>query len=54
MVLGGIMEAKLRTSLPRLKEPWDLVNRPIAAIIFSMIVLAIALHVWSLIRARRG
>lgn len=53
MVLGGIMEAKLRTSLPRLKEPWDLVNRPIAAIIFSMIVLAIALHVWSLIRARR-
>ncbi len=54
MVLGGIMEAKLRTSLPRLKEPWDLVNRPIAAIIFSMIVLAIALHVWSLIRARRN
>ncbi|MEM7170753.1 MAG: tripartite tricarboxylate transporter permease [Pseudomonadota bacterium] len=52
MVLGGIMETKLRTSLPRIKEPWDLVNRPIAAVLFSLIVLAVVLHFWALYRSR--
>ncbi len=50
MVLGGIMETKLRTSLPRLKEPLDLVSRPIAAVLFSLIVLALVLHFWALYR----
>lgn len=34
MVLGGIMEVKLRSSLPRLKTPLDMIDRPIAMIIF--------------------
>lgn len=53
MVLGGIMEAKLRTSLPRLKDPLDLVDRPISAVLFTLIVLAIVLHFWTLYRARQ-
>jgi len=30
MVLGGIMETKLRTSMMRVDTPWDFINRPIA------------------------
>jgi len=53
MVLGGIMEVKLRSALPRLKTPLDMIDRPIAAIIFALIVLVIALHIRTLIREWR-
>jgi len=48
MVLGGIMEVKLRTSFTRVKTPLDFVDRPIAAILALSIVLVIALHIRSL------
>ncbi len=48
MVLGGIMEVKLRSALPRLKTPFDMIDRPIAFIIFIMILLVIALHLRTL------
>ena len=54
MVLGGIMEVKLRSALPRLKTPLDMIDRPIAAVIFAMIVLVIALHIWTLIKEYRA
>lgn len=54
MVLGGIMEVKLRSALPRLKTPIDMIDRPIAFIIFVMIVLVLALHVRTLIREYRA
>lgn len=54
MVLGGIMEVKLRSSMARVKTPLDFIDRPIAATIFAIIVLAIALHIWSLLRERRA
>ena len=44
MVLGGIMETKLRSALPRLKTPLDMIDRPIAMIIFAMIVIVLVLH----------
>lgn len=44
MVLGGIMEVKLRSSMARVKEPLDFIDRPIAAILFGLIVLVILLH----------
>ena len=47
MVLGGIMEVKLRSSMARIKSPLDFVDRPIAAIIFAAIVLVIGLHIWT-------
>lgn len=50
MVLGGIMEVKLRSALPRLKTPLDMIDRPIAFILFALILLVIALHVRTLIR----
>ena len=54
MVLGGIMEVKLRSSLPRLKSPLDMIDRPIAFIIFAMILLVLALHIRTLIREWRN
>ena len=53
MVLGGIMEVKLRVAVANMESPLDLVNRPISAVIFGMIVLAIALHLVSLFRPRK-
>ena len=53
MVLGGIMEVKLRSAMPRVKTPLDFIDRPIAAVIFAMILLVIALHVRTLIREHR-
>ena len=53
MVLGGIMEVKLRSALPRLKTPLDMIDRPIAAILFSLILLVLALHVRTLIKEWR-
>ena len=54
MVLGGIMEVKLRSALPRLKTPLDMIERPVALAIFAMIVLVIAARLWTLARERRA
>lgn len=54
MVLGGIMEVKLRSAMARVKTPLDFIDRPVAAILFALILLVIALHVRSLLRARRN
>ncbi len=50
MVLGGIMEVKLRSALPRLKTPLDMIDRPIAFIIFVIILLVIAFHIRTLVK----
>ncbi len=52
MVLGGIMENKFRTSLPRIDSAIDWINRPIAATIFGLIVLVVVMHCWSLLRTK--
>ncbi|MEL7117558.1 MAG: tripartite tricarboxylate transporter permease [Pseudomonadota bacterium] len=54
MVLGGIMEAKLRTSMMRVKTPWDFIDRPIAFILFCLILIVIGSFVWQQIRARQA
>ena len=54
MVLGGIMEVKLRIALANMQTPLDMINRPIAATIFGLIVLAILLHLMSLFRLRKA
>ena len=53
MVLGGIMEVKLRSAMARVKTPLDFIDRPIAAILFAVILLIIALHIRTLIREHR-
>ncbi len=53
MVLGGIMEVKLRSSMARVKSPLDFVDRPISAILAALIVLVIALHIRTLIKEHR-
>ena len=54
MVLGGIMEVKLRSAMARVKTPLDFVDRPIAAFIAFAILALIVLHVWGVIRERRA
>ena len=54
MVLGGIMEVKLRSSMPRVKTPLDMIDRPIAMILFALILLVIAMHIRTLIREYRN
>ena len=53
MVLGEIIEAKLRTSKARVETPLDFVTRPVSATIAVIIVLALAAHVWTEIRNYR-
>jgi len=48
MVLGGILEVKLRSAMIRVKDPLDFVERPIAAILAILIVLVIIMHIRTL------
>lgn len=52
MVLGGIMEVKLRSAMARVKTPLDFVDRPIAALLAVAIVLLLVLHFRAIIRER--
>lgn len=54
MVLGGIMEVKLRSAMARVKTPWDMIDRPIAFIIFVAIILVIGLHIRTALREIRA
>ncbi|WP_390912727.1 tripartite tricarboxylate transporter permease [Pseudosulfitobacter sp. SM2401] len=54
MVLGGIMDVKLRSAMPRVKTPLDMIDRPIAMIIFALILIVIALHIRTLMREMRN
>jgi len=53
LVLGGIVEEKFRAGLARVDTPWDFINRPIAAAIFTVIIVALTVHFVALLR-RRG
>ncbi len=53
MVLGGIMEAKLRTSMMRVKSPFDFIDRPIALMLFLIILAILAFHAKTLWRDRK-
>lgn len=53
MVLGGIMETKLRSAMVRIHGPLDWVDRPIAAIIVIGITLILVTHFWGLYREYR-
>lgn len=54
MVLGGIMENKFRTSLPRIRSLYNWIDRPVAMVIFALICLVLALHLWGLWRDFKG
>ncbi len=53
IVLGKLMEDRLRTAMARVHNPWDFIDRPIAFILFSMIVIALGVQVWTVIKDRR-
>jgi putative tricarboxylic transport membrane protein len=54
IVLGKLMEDRLRTAMARVREPLDFIDRPIAMILFGMIVAAIVIQIWTVVRARRA
>ena len=39
--------------MARVREPLDFIDRPIAFILFSMIVLAVGTQIWTLAKVRR-
>ncbi len=45
MVLGGIMEVKLRAAMARVKEPFDFIDRPVAFILFLLIIIVLTVHI---------
>ena len=45
MVLGGIMEVKLRSSMNRVKDPLDFIDRPISFLLFVVIVLVLVAQI---------
>ncbi|MFC2967783.1 tripartite tricarboxylate transporter permease [Acidimangrovimonas pyrenivorans] len=53
IVLGGIMEVKLRSAMARVHTPLDFVDRPIAAFLALAILALIGLHFWGVFRERR-
>ena len=53
MVLGGIMEIKLRTSMPRIDTLVDFINRPVSAVLFSLIIGAILVHIITMWRQNK-
>jgi putative tricarboxylic transport membrane protein len=54
MVLGGIIEVKLRSALPRLKTPFDMIDRPISFILFVLILIVLAIHIRTLIKEHKA
>lgn len=52
MVLGGIMETKLRTSMMRVDTPFDFINRPIAFTLFVLILTVLASQFYTAVKAR--
>lgn len=53
MVLGGIMEVKLRASLARVKTPLDFIDRPIAFLLFCVILIILGSTIWRVWREWR-
>ena len=54
IVLGKLMEDKLRTAMARVREPLDFIDRPIAFILFVMIVLALLVQAWTVWKGRNA
>ena len=53
MVLGGIMEVKLRSAMARVRTPWEFIERPIAFLIFAVIVVILLATAWRIWREWR-
>ena len=54
MVLGGIMEVKLRASMNRVREPFDFIDRPVAFILFVAILLVLLAQIGPVRRGFRA
>jgi putative tricarboxylic transport membrane protein len=39
--------------MARVDTPWEFIDRPIAFILFCMIVLAVASQIWTVLRGRK-
>lgn len=53
IVLGGILEERFRTSMPRVNTLTDWIERPVGQVIFALICVVLLLHFWGLYREWR-
>ena len=53
MVLGGIMEVKLRAGMARVKAPMDFIDRPVAFLLFVIILVVLGAHARRVWRDRK-
>lgn len=53
MVLGGIMEVKLRAAMARVKQPFDFIDRPVAFILFLIIITVLVVHTIRVLKDRK-
>ncbi|TLP69255.1 hypothetical protein FEE96_02915 [Parasedimentitalea maritima] len=53
VVLGGIMEVKLRAGMARVKEPLDFIDRPVSFILFLIIVIVLVAHTIRVLKDRK-
>ncbi|MEM9318951.1 MAG: tripartite tricarboxylate transporter permease [Pseudomonadota bacterium] len=53
MVLGGIMEVKLRSAMARVRTPWEFIDRPIAFLLFCVIIVIVLATLWRVWREWR-
>lgn len=54
IVLGKLMEDRFRTAMARVREPFDFIGRPIAFVLFCLIVLALLIHAYTMIKDSRS
>ena len=54
IVLGKLMEDRLRIAMARVREPMDFIDRPIALVLFLMILVAIIGQIWTVMKARHA
>ncbi|MFN3292057.1 MAG: tripartite tricarboxylate transporter permease [Gemmobacter sp.] len=53
MVLGFIMETRLRTAMMRVSSPLDFIDRPITMILAGLIAALVLMQVWSALKTLR-
>ncbi|MQQ07814.1 hypothetical protein GFB49_05065 [Epibacterium sp. SM1979] len=54
IVLGKLMEDRFRTAMARVREPFDFIDRPIAFVLFCMIVVALLIHGYTMFKGAKA
>ena len=53
IVLGDIMEQRLKVAAVQIHTPWDIFNRPISAVLVILIGALLASAIWNHLRPKK-